>query len=190
MPPIKKINLVIMVLIVLVSIFLSAGTQRGGSKSLDAVYLPGVFNSYIKGLTNPGFEYGSQGWVVQTNQGDEVITLAAAHTGIRSAGLGNGAQHRVTAISQKIDVPQSAWGIRYYQLVEFQDGCPDLNVIINSEIYKHYICKPGDKGNWIIQDLGLEPSLRGATIDFKLQFQSSDMDGVFLYVDDFGFLLE
>jgi hypothetical protein len=170
-----------------------ARLSQAANSEIFSVYLPVVYKNFIKGFTNPGFENGAQGWTVQSNQGDSVVTDAAAHTGQRSAGLGNGTINRVTSISQSVKIPQSAYGIQYYQYVDFPLDCTgkfSLMVFVNNEPYKHYICDDSDKGSWIVQKIHFSSELKGTTINIKLEFQSSSNQDIYLYVDDFSFQLE
>lgn len=170
----------------------ATGVSLAGLEMDNPLYLPVTFNDSIKGFTNPGFEYGSAGWLVQSNQGDDVVTTAAAHTGQWSAGLGNGANNRVASIAQKLKVPVDAYLVQYFQKLDFPGTCPDgmqLMVLVNDQPYQHYICHEIDKGLWITQDIYLAPQYRGREVEFKLEFQSAAGQDIYLYVDDFSFEL-
>jgi hypothetical protein len=189
----QKYKLMILILGVGLLLAGAAGVSLAGLDMVNPVYLPITFNDLIKGFTNPGFEYGAGGWLVQSNQGDDVVTTTAAHSGQLSAGLGNGTSSRVTSISQYVEIPKSAYAFRYYQFIDFPISCPDdirLMVFINDDPYKHYKCAIGDNFNWISQDIHLEPNLRGNTVNIKIEFQSSTSSDINLYVDDFSFQLE
>jgi len=185
-------NQLILVAIVVFLLGSEARLSQAANYEFTNAYLPLVYKNYIKGFTNPGFEIGIEGWIISSNQGDSLLTNSAAHTGQYSAGLGNGGKDRVTSIAQRVKVPQSAYGVQYYQYIDIPDGCPSdfrLMVFVNNEAYKHYICKEGDKGSWLAQDLHLS-QLKGTTFDLKLEFQSGSNQDLSLYVDDFSFLLE
>lgn len=184
----QKSKLMILMLGVGMLLAAATGVSLAGLEMVNPVYLPITFNDLIKGFTNPGFEYGAVGWVVQSNQGGDVVTTEAAHTGQWSAGLGNGASDRMTSISQQIKVLEEAYLIQYFQRVDFPGACPSemqLMFLVNNQPYKHYICNEIDKGQWVIQDIYLSPEYRGREVEFKLQFQSEAGQDINLYVDDF-----
>ena len=82
-----------------------ARLSQAANSEIYSVYLPVVYKNYIKGFTNSGFENGTESWTVQSNQGDSVVTDSAAHSGQRSAGLGNGNSNRLTSITQQVSYP-------------------------------------------------------------------------------------
>ncbi len=135
------------------------------------VYLPGVFYSYDTGFTNPGFETGTAGWVVLSNQGDNIVTTAAAHSGVRSAALGNGNNNRLASIAQQVAVPQQAYVASYFQMIESLEVCPsnDLVVVyVNDHPYQHYsICQDSNNSKWVEIKIYLAP-YKGQTVVFKL----------------------
>jgi len=184
----------LLILLPLVVLMLALGTNSSQAvrSDLAAAYLPIAFNSHAKGFTNPGFEYGAVGWVVQTNQGGDVVTTEAAHTGQWSAGLGNGTSSRLASISQQVNVPQQAYVATYFQRVDSQESCPGNNrvmVYINDQPYQHYnFCQDSNNGEWENKKIYLAP-YKGQTVVFKLEFKSSTILNNFLYVDDFYFEL-
>jgi hypothetical protein len=169
----------------------SAGISRAHAADY-VVYLAVVFKNYVKGFTIPGFESGTQGWSIQSNQGGDVVTAVQGNTGQWSAGLGNGAANRVASISQTVKDPRGAYAIQYYLYIDFPINCPEdfrLMVFIDDAPYKHYQCTQGDKASWSAQDFHLS-HLKGMTIDIKLEFQSGSGQDLYLYLDDFAFQLE
>lgn len=166
----------------------------GGSFAFQAgqipVYLPLVVRDYLAVFTNPGFEQGSTGWVIQSNQGDEVVTLAAAHGGVRSAALGNGSANRLTSIAQVVKVPQEAYTLGYFQWWQSLEACPGANrlmVYVNDQPYQHYkICADGGQAAWIANHIYLAP-YKGQSVEVKFEFDSSEVAGNYLYLDDFSF---
>jgi len=167
--------------------------SHAANSEIYSVYLPVVYKNYIKGFTNPGFENGTESWSVQSNQGDSVVTDAAAHTGQRSAGLGNGNSNRLTSIAQQVIVPQAGYVLTYYQWVESPELCSNNNsrvmVIVSGHPYQHYpICQVSSNAKWAKMKIYLAP-YKGQQVDFKLEFQSSTFLNDYLYVDDFSFEL-
>ena len=170
-----------------------ARLSQAANSEIYSVYLPVVYKNYIKGFTNPGFENGTESWTVQSNQGDSVVTEAAAHTGQRSAGLGNGNSNRLTSIAQQVIVPQAGYVLTYYQWVESPEMCSNNNsrvmVIVSGHPYQHYqICQDSSNAKWAKMNIYLAP-YKGQQVDFKLEFQSSTFLNNYLYVDDFSFEL-
>ena len=170
-----------------------ARLSRAANSEIYSVYLPVVYKNYIKGFTNPGFENGTESWTVQSNQGDNVVTDAAAHTGQRSAGLGNGNSHRLTSITQQVIVPQEGYVLTYYQWVESPELCKNSDthvmVIVGGHPYQHYrICQDSSNAKWAKMNIYLAP-YKGQQVDFELEFQSSTILNNYLYVDDFSFEL-
>lgn len=100
----KRILLLMGILILGVGIIPS----RAFESSSTTVYLPGVYYSHDTGFMNPSFESGTDGWVVQSNQGDNVVSTAKARSGVRSAALGNGSNYRLASIAQQVEVPHQA----------------------------------------------------------------------------------
>lgn len=180
----------LLVLLPAAILMLTVGTKESQAilNDLEAVYLPVAFNSYVKGFNNPGFEYGTQGWVIQSNQGDSVVTTAAAHNGVRSAALGNGSGNRVASIAQQVKVPQQAYEVQYYQWAESLDSCSGtVMVSINDQPYQHYnICQDSSNAKWVAKSIYLAP-YKGQTVEFRLEYQSSTALNNYLYVDDFSF---
>jgi hypothetical protein len=168
-------------------------TSKALQAQVEFAYLPLVFNNYVKGFSNPGFENGSEGWVMQSNQGDNLVTAAAAHTGTQSAALGNGNINRIASISQQVKVPQQAYVVQYYQWVQSLETCPGSNqlmVYVNNQPYQHYsICQGDDNIKWKQIKIYLVPQYRGQSVEFRLEFTSSSNSGNTLYVDDFSFVL-
>jgi hypothetical protein len=156
------------------------------------VYLPGVFYSYDAGFTNPGFEAGTAGWFIQSNQGDNILTTAAAHSGVRSAALGNGNNNRLVSIAQQVVVPQQAYVASYFQMIESLEVCPSNNLVtvyVNGHPYQHYsFCQDSNNSKWVERKIYLAP-YKGQTVFFKLEFQSSSILNNYLYMDDFSFQL-
>ena len=186
-----KIHKLILLLLILFLIpALAAGPSQAGTSNATMVYLPAVFNSYQTGFINPGFESGTDGWVVQSNQGDNVITTANPYSGLRSAGLGNGKNFRLASIAQQVEVPQQAYMVTFYQWVESLELCPSNNrvtVYINAQPYQQYnICQDSNNSKWIEMEISLAP-YKGQTVVFRLEFQSSSILNNYLYVDDFAF---
>ena len=177
-----------MLMVVFVLLTLGTSTSRAVPNQVERIYLPLVNNSFIKGFTNPGFEYGTQGWVIQSNQGDSVVTTAAAHNGVRSAALGNGSSNRLASIAQQVKVPQQAYVVSYYQWVESLDSCSGTVVVsINDQPYQHYnICQDSNNAKWVEMNIYLAP-YKGQTVEFRLEYQSSTTLNNYLYVDDFSF---
>lgn len=155
-------------------------------------YLPLVFKNYVKGFSNPGFEHGSQDWDLQSNQGDDVVSSAAAYTGSYSAVLGDGSSNRSTSVSQLVKIPDSAYVVQYFQWMQTQEACPgtsQVRVLVNNQPYQHYgICKVSTTGQWGVFKIYLAP-YKGQVVDFRLEFTSSGTSGNILYVDDFSFTL-
>lgn len=192
-----KLSNIHKLLILLASVvILLAGESRqshAANSEIYSVYLPVVYKNYIKGFTNSGFENGTESWTVQSNQGDSVVTDAAAHTGQRSAGMGNGNSNRLTSITQQVIVPQSGYVLTYYQWVESPELCSNSNnrvmVIVSGHPYQHYrICQDSSNAKWVKMNIYLAP-YKGQQVDFKLEFQSSTILNNYLYVDDFSFEL-
>lgn len=175
---------------VMVTLFLGAGGSHAFQAGQVPVYLPLVVKDYLAVFTNPGFEQGSAGWVIESNQGDEVVTLAAAHGGVRSAALGNGASHRLASIAQVINVPQEAYALGYYQWWQSLEACPGSNrlmVYVNGQPYQHYkICADGSQPAWEAYHIYLAP-YKGQSVEVKFEFDSSSASGNYLYLDDFSF---
>jgi hypothetical protein len=188
----QKYKLMILILGVGLLLAGAAGVSLAGLDMVNPVYLPITFNDLIKGFTNPGFEYGAEGWLVQSNQGDDVVTTTAAHSGQWSAGLGNGTSSRLASISQQVNVPQQAYVATYFQRIDSQESCPGNNrvmVYINDQPYQHYnFCQDSNNGEWENKKIYLAP-YKGQTVVFKLEFKSSTILNNFLYVDDFYFEL-
>ena len=174
-------------------IILLGGEARLSLAANSEIYLPLVYKNYIKGFTNPGFENGTESWTVQSNQGDSVVTEAAAHSGQRSAGLGNGNSNRLTSITQQVIVPQAGYVLTYYQWIESPEKCSNNNslvmVIVSEYPYQHYpICQDSSNARWVKMKIYLAP-YKGQQVDFKLEFQSSAILNNYIYVDDFSFEL-
>ena len=154
-------------------LMLGVGTIRSQAVEGDSttVYLPGVFYSYDTGFTNPGFEAGTAGWVVLSNQGDNIVTTAAAHSGVRSAALGNGNNNRLASIAQQVAVPYQAYVATYFQMIESLEGCPSNDqvvVYVNDHPYQHYsICQDSNNSKWVEIKIYLAP-YKGQTVVFKL----------------------
>ena len=121
----KRILLLMGILILGVGIIPSQAVES----SSTTVYLPGVYYSHDTGFMNPSFESGTDGWVVQSNQGDNVVSTAAARSGVRSAAMGNGNNNRVVSIAQQVTVPQEAYVATYFQKVESLELCPSNNLV-------------------------------------------------------------
>ncbi len=166
------------------------GTPTFDQDQEQVVYLPGVFRNYVPGFTEPGFENGGQAWEVQSNQGDGVVTNAAAHSGSYSAALGDGSGSRTASISQEISIPEQAYAVQYYQWARSLQACPGMNrlmVYVNGQPYQHYsICQGDENSTWVPVNLYLAP-YKGQRVDFRLEFESSNTNGDILYVDDFSF---
>ena len=184
---------------ILVMGFLLLGTATGfASPSLiTKQHLPIVFGvqptpTPENNFGNPGFEQGTDGWVVQSNQGDQVVTSGKAHSGSYSAALGNGDNNRVTSIAQQVKIPQDAYIVQFYQWVQSLELCPSNNrvsVYIGTQYYGQYnICQDSNNGKWVVKEIDLFP-YRGQTVVFRLEFKSSTILGNYLYVDDFSFQL-
>ena len=168
---------------------LEINTSQAVPQKARAVYLPVVNKTYVKGFTNPGFENGTAGWVIQSNQGDSVVTKVAAHNGVRSAALGNGSSSsRLASIAQQVEVPQQSYVVTYYQWVESFDSCSGTVVVsINDQPYQHYnICQDSNNAKWVEMNIYLAP-YKGQTVVFRLAYQSSTTLNNYLYVDDFSF---
>jgi len=165
-------------------------TSQAVPQKARAVYLPLVYKSYVKGFTNPGFENGTEAWVIQSKQGDSVVMTAAAHNGVRSAALGNGSSNRLASIAQQVEIPQQAYVVTYYQWVESLDSCSGTLVVsINDQPYQHYnICQDSNNAKWVEMNIYLAP-YKGQTVVFRLAYQSSTTLNNYLYVDDFSFQL-
>jgi hypothetical protein len=161
------------------------------SENQAEIFLPVVFRNYVKGFNNPGFEIGDKAWIVQSNQGDGVVSSAAAYTGTSSAALGDGSSNRIVFISQQVKVPDSAYVVEYYQWMQSQETCPGssaLRVLVNSQPYQHYgICQDGGNDQWRAFKIYLAP-YKGQIVDFRLEFTSTATSGNILYVDDFSFV--
>ena len=186
---IKRILLLMGILMLSVGIIPSQAVESRST----TVYLPGVFYSHDTGFMNPGFESGTDGWVVQSNQGDNLVSTANARSGVRSAALGNGSDYRLASIAQQVEVPQQAYVATYFQWVESLELCASNNnrvtVIVNGQPYQHYnICQDSDNGKWVEIKIYLAP-YRGQTVVFRLEFESSTILNNYLYVDDFSFQL-
>lgn len=186
-------NLLILLTSVVILLSGEAGLSQAANSEINSVYLPVVYKNYIKGFTNPGFENGTESWTVQSNQGDSVVTDSAAHSGQRSAGLGNGNSNRLTSITQQVSVPQAGYVLTYYQWVESPDLCSNSDtrvmVIVSGHPYQHYrICQDSSNAKWVKMNIYLAP-YKGQQVDFKLDFQSSTLLNNYLYVDDFSFEL-
>jgi hypothetical protein len=178
-----------LIIIVLVFSLAPVGTHAA-QQNASTIYIPALFYSYITGFTNHSFESGTSGWVVQSNQADQVVTTAAARTGVRSAALGNGNNYRVSSIAQQVTIPQHEYVVAYYQWVESLELCPSNNrvmVYINGAPYQHYsICGDSNNGKWVKIRIHLAP-YKGQTVVFRLEFESSTILNNYLYVDDFSF---
>ena len=182
---------VLIPLTIIVLVFcLAPGSTHAAQQNASTIYLPAMFYSYFTGFTNHSFESGTSGWVVQSNQADQVVTTAAARTGVRSAALGNGDNYRVASIAQQVTVPQQEYVVAYYQWVESLELCPSNNrvmVYINGAPYQHYsICGDSNNGKWVKIRIHLAP-YRGQTVVFRLEFESSTILNNYLYMDDFSF---
>ncbi|MGW8225693.1 MAG: hypothetical protein ACWGOY_08165 [Anaerolineales bacterium] len=153
--------------------------------------LPLVFNNYVKGFSNPGFENGSEGWFMQSNQGDNLVTAETAHTGSYSAALGNGNGNRIASISQQVIVPQQVYVVQYFQLIQSLEDCPGSNqlmVYVNNQPYQHYsICQDDDSQTWEKFRIYLAPDYRGKSVEIRLTYTSGVSSDSSLYVDDFSF---
>jgi hypothetical protein len=187
----KKISLVgfFLTCISLISLFPESSKAR--QVQTEFANLPLVFKNYVKGFSNPGFENGSEGWFMQSNQGDNMVTAAAAHTGSYSAALGIRNGNRIASISQQVIVPQQVYVVQYYQFVQSSEDCPGSNqlmVYVNNQPYQHYsICHADDTLNWKQIKIYLAPEYRGQSVEIRLTFTSGDSSDSSLYVDDFSF---
>jgi hypothetical protein len=183
---------VLIPLTIIVLVFcLAPGSTHAAQQNAASVYIPAMFYSYFTGFTNHSFESGTSGWVVQSNQADQVVTTAAARSGVRSAALGNGNNYRVASIAQQVTIPQQEYTATYYQWVESLELCQASNnrvmVYINGEPYQHYnICGDSSNGKWVKIRIHLAP-YKGQTVVFRLEFESSTILNNYLYVDDFSF---
>ena len=128
--------------------------------------------------------------MIQSNQGDNVVTTAAVHTGVRSAALGDGSRNRVAAVAQQVKVPQQAYVVQHYQWVRSLELCPSNNrvrVYMNGSPYQHYsICQDSNNSKWVAKNIHLAP-YKGQSVVFRLEFDSSTILNNYLYVDDFSF---
>ncbi|MBE9474678.1 MAG: hypothetical protein IMY85_07280 [Chloroflexi bacterium] len=187
MRPLKKYPALLILCVLGVILVLGLKTVSAYPQAAQNYYLPIVIERVF---LNPSFEQEKVGWVFHSNQGDDVVTTAEAHTGIRSAGLGNGNKDRVASIVQKVTVPSDAYAVHYYQKVTSLEECPSDNVVkvfINNNIYQHYnICKDYSSPNWVERFIYLAP-YKGQRVEFRLQFESSTSMGNHVYVDDFSF---
>jgi hypothetical protein len=146
-------------------------------------------------FTNPGFEQGTTGWVVQSNQGDNVVTNSKAHTGQYSAALGNGTNNRTASIAQQIFVPYDRYTVQYYQLIDSDEICPPgpqrydyVTIFVNGSFYNGYnICEGISSANWEKWFINLSP-FKGSSVVLMLQFTSDGTLASAVYVDDFSFI--
>jgi hypothetical protein len=183
----------LIILVLLVILFLGLGSTNSQAVKSNSllVHLPVMFYTQFTGFSNPSFESGTDGWVVQSNQGDNVVTTAKARSGMWSAALGNGNNYRLASIAQQVQVPQEAYVVTYFQWVESLELCASNNnrvtVLVNSQPYQHYnVCQDSDNGKWVERKIYLAP-YKGQTVVFRLEFQSSSILNNYLYVDDFSF---
>lgn len=186
--PYPMITFFIFLILVLI---LGTGTTKAYPQNAEQVNLPVVYKTFNTAFTNPGFEQETAGWVVQSNQGDNVVTTAAAHTGINSAGLGNGGSTRVASIAQQVKVPQQDYAVQYWQWAQSPELCQSnsnrVMVYVNGSPYQHYnICKDSNNSKWVVKNIYLAP-YKGQTVVFKLEFESFTIPNNYLYVDDFSF---
>lgn len=176
--------------IIMLIFHLAPGSTHAAQQNAGTIFIPAVFYSYFTGFANHSFESGTSDWVVQSNQADQVVTTAAARSGVRSAALGNGNNFRVASIAQQVTVPQQEYVVAYYQWVESLELCPSNNrvmVYINGNPYQHYnICGDSNNGKWVKIRIHLAP-YKGQTVVFRLEFESSSILNNFLYMDDFSF---
>ncbi len=93
----EKSQLVIFLLVLGLILLLGARSASAVQQSAHIYYLPIVID---KVFINPSFEQGTVGWVVDSNQGDTVVTSKAARSGDHSAGLGNGNMNSLASIAQ------------------------------------------------------------------------------------------
>jgi hypothetical protein len=141
---------------------------------------------------NPGFEDGDEGWVFQSNQGDDVRTNSTAYNGHWSSDLGNGGHNRETSISQEITVPSDRYNVRYYQRLNSNEICGQrydyVTIFIDGDEFTDYtVCRDFNTGSgWQVQFLNLT-DYRGDTVVFRLEFTSDQAITSFVYVDDFSF---
>jgi len=146
-------------------------------------------------FTNPGFEQGTTGWIVQSNQGDSVVTSAKAHTGFYSAGLGNGTNNRTASITQQVFVPFDKYTVQYYQLIDSDEICPPGNqrydyvtIYVNGGFFADYnICEGISSPSWEKWFINLSP-YKGSSVVLLLQFTSDGTLASAVYVDDFSFI--
>jgi hypothetical protein len=144
---------------------------------------------------NPGFEQGTTGWVVQSNQGDNVVTNVKAHTGQFSAGLGNGNNNRTASIAQQVFVPFDRYVVQYYQFIDSDELCPTGNnkfdyvtIFINGAEFDDYnICAGISSPNWEKWFINLS-SYKGTSVVIMLRFISDGTLSSAVYVDDFSFI--
>ena len=188
MKPYPVITFIISVALMLV---FGTNTTKAYPQNAEQVNLPVVFKTFNTAFTNPGFEQETAGWVVHSNQGDSVVTTAAAHTGIYAAGLGNGGSTRVVSIAQQVKVPQQDYAVQYMQWAQSLEPCNDTKnrvmVYVNGSPYQHYkICQDSNNSKWVVKNIYLAP-YKGQTVVFKLEFESSTIPNNYLYVDDFSF---
>lgn len=146
-------------------------------------------------FTNPGFEQGTAGWVVQSNQGDNVVTNTKAHTGLYSAALGNRTNNRTASIAQQVFVPFDRYTVQYYQLVDSDEICPPgsqrydyVTIFVNGSFIDDYnICKGISSPNWEKWFINLSP-YKGSSVVLMLQFTGDGTLASAVYVDDFSFI--
>ncbi|MFL7894264.1 MAG: hypothetical protein ACK2UM_06085 [Anaerolineales bacterium] len=189
----KKYSLLGFVLACIFFLSLLPEPSKALQTQIEFASLPLVFKDYVKGFSNPGFENGSDGWVMQSNQGDDMVTAAAAHTGSYSAALGNGNGNRIASISQQVNVPQQVYVVQYFQLVLSLENCPGSNqlmVYVNNQPYQHYsICQVDDTQIWEQVKIYLAPAYRGQSVEIRLEYTSEASSDSSLYIDDFSFSL-
>lgn len=178
---------IIFLFLVGLSLSLKNAPALASGQSELSIYLPIIIDRVF---INPGFEEGSIGWELQSNQGDNMVTTTESHAGLHSAALGNGASHRIASLSQVVTVPFDSYAVSYYQKITSTENCPSKNVVnvyINTHIYQHYnICSDSSSTDWVKKVIYLAP-YTGQRVIFRLQFASSDSSGNHIYVDDFAF---
>lgn len=139
-------------------------------------------------IVNPSFEQGENGWVFDD---EAFVTSAWDHSGNYSAALGDGTNSHSAAIAQQFTVPYNQYNLQYWQYTSTNEICGPTKwdyiiIMINGVgIQTNNVCRDfNGVDNWVINLV----NYRGQTVVFRMEFNSDDNIGSWVYIDDFEFI--